>query len=67
MAILEGALRVQVPNSWLLGFGVVAILVHVLGEYMIIWYLDSFGYFMAILEGGILNSYLVFCEIRLAV
>ena len=35
--------RVQVPNNWVLGFRVVAIVVQVLGEYMIIRYLDFWG------------------------
>ena len=33
--------RVHVPNHWVLGFGVIFILVQVLGKYMIIRYLDA--------------------------
>ena len=33
-------LRVQVPNSWVLGFRVVVIIVEAWGKYMIIGYLD---------------------------
>ena len=32
--------RVQVPHSWVLGFGVIVIVVKVLGKYMINRYLD---------------------------
>ena len=32
--------RVQVRNNWVLGFGVIVIVVQVLGKYMIIRYLD---------------------------
>ena len=31
---------VQVPSNWVLSFGVMVILVHVLGKYMTIGYLD---------------------------
>ena len=32
--------RVQLPNTGVLGFWVIVIIVQVLGKYMIIWYLD---------------------------
>ena len=37
------ALRVHVPNNWVLGFWVVMVIVQVLGQYMIIGYLDPQG------------------------
>ena len=37
---ISTAQRVHVPNIWVLGFGVVAILVLVLGKYVIVRYLD---------------------------
>ena len=37
-------LRVHVPNDWVLGVLVLAIVVQVLGKYMIIEYLNPWGY-----------------------
>ena len=37
---IQGALRVHVPNNWVLGIWVIVILVQVLGKYMIVRYLD---------------------------
>ena len=34
---------IQVPNNWVLGFWVLEIMVQVLGEYIIIRYLDHLG------------------------
>ena len=36
----QPALRVHVPNNWVLGIWVIVIMVQALGKYMIIGYLD---------------------------
>ena len=36
--------RVHVPNNWVLGIWVIVIIVQVLGEHMMIRYLDPYGY-----------------------
>ena len=40
LGLLVVTLRVQVANNYVLGFRVIVIVVQVLGEYMIIGYLD---------------------------
>ena len=47
--------RVHVPNIWALGFWVIVIIVLVLGKYMIIRYLDPYGYrYLDVVETGVM-------------